>query len=137
MNQFPRKRRNEMARQAVRTDAAPTPVASYSQAVRIGAIIAVAGQGGFDPATGALAADDVGGQTAQTFKNIAACLDACGVTLDDVIRVDVYLADMTDFPAMNEEYAKVFTSPYPARTTVGVTLPPGMKVEITAFAVEG
>jgi 2-iminobutanoate/2-iminopropanoate deaminase len=54
-----------------------------------------------------------------------------------VIRVDVYLADMTDFPAMNEEYAKVFTSPYPARTTVGVTLPPGMKVEITAFAVEG
>ena len=124
-----------MARIEGRTDAAPRPVAPYSQAVRVGSMVAVAGQAGVNPTTGAFAAEDVGAQTAQTFRNIAACLASSGATLDDVIRVDVYLSSMTDFAAMNEEYAKVFRAPYPARTTVGVQLPPGMKVEITALAV--
>jgi reactive intermediate/imine deaminase len=124
-----------MARIEGRTDQAPAPVASYSQSVRVGAIVSVAGQGGFDPATGQLAGPDVGAQTVQTFKNIEAALLACGATLDDVIRVDVFLAALSDFAAMNERYAKVFTAPYPTRTTVGVELPPGMKVEITALAV--
>lgn len=117
------------------TDKAPEPVAPYSQVVRIGSTVAVAGQSGIDRETGTFASIDVAGQTAMTFRNIAACLEACGATLDHVIRVDVYLADMADFGAMNQEYAKVFSLPYPARTTVGVTLPPGMKVEITALAV--
>jgi reactive intermediate/imine deaminase len=124
-----------MARIEGRTDQAPQPVASYSQAVRVGTIVSVAGQGGFDSATGQLAGPDVGTQTIQTFKNIEAALSACGVTLDDVIRVDVYLATLSDFAAMNERYAEVFAAPYPTRTTVGVELPPGMKVEITALAV--
>jgi 2-iminobutanoate/2-iminopropanoate deaminase len=127
----------EMARIEGKTDGAPTPVAPYSQAVRIGTSIAVSGQAGVDPTTGTFAAEDVGGQTVQTFQNIAAALAACGASLDDVIRVDVYLSAMTDFAAMNDEYAKVFSKPYPARTTVGVQLPPGMKIEITAFAVQG
>lgn len=125
-----------MARIEGRTDKAPAPVAAYSQAVRIGSTIAVAGQAGFDPTTGQLAGPDVGAQTVQTFKNIAASLEACGATLDDVLRVDVYLATLSDFAAMNEEYSHIFSAPYPTRTTVGVELPPGMKVEITVLAVQ-
>jgi len=124
-----------MARTAGTTTTAPTPIAPYSQSVRIGNLVAASGQAGIDPATGTFAAPDVAGQTTQTFKNIAAVLEASGATLDDVIRVDVYLSDMADFAAMNEAYAQVFSQPYPARTTVGVSLPAGMKVEITALAV--
>jgi reactive intermediate/imine deaminase len=124
-----------MARIEGRTDRTPTPVASYSQAVRVGSIVSVAGQAGFDPVTGQLAGPDVGAQTVQTFKNIEGALAACDATLDDVIRVDVYLATLSDFAAMNEEYASIFSQPYPTRTTVGVELPPGMKVEITVLAV--
>jgi reactive intermediate/imine deaminase len=124
-----------MARIEGKTDQAPTPVAPYSQAVRIANVVAAAGQAGVDRATGTFVGDDVASQTTQTFKNIEAVLAAAGASLDDVIRVDVYLADMGDFAAMNAQYAKVFSEPYPARTTVGVHLPPGMKVEITALAV--
>ncbi|MGA2970737.1 MAG: Rid family detoxifying hydrolase [Acidimicrobiales bacterium] len=124
-----------MARIEGRTDQAPKPVASYSQAVRVGTVVSVAGQGGFDPATGQLAGPDVGEQTAQTFRNIEAALKSCGATLDDVVRIDVFLAALSDFGAMNERYAEVFSAPYPTRTTVGVELPAGMKVEITALAV--
>jgi 2-iminobutanoate/2-iminopropanoate deaminase len=126
-----------MARSEGKTDQAPTPVAAYSQSVRIGSTISVAGQGGIDPQTGAYVSDDVGAQTVQTFKNIEAALAASGASLDDVIRVDVYLSTLSDFAAMNEAYSSVFSAPYPTRTTVGVELPPGMKVEITALAVQG
>jgi reactive intermediate/imine deaminase len=125
-----------MARIEGRTDQAPAPVASYSQAVTIGSIVSVAGQAGFDPATGQLAGPDAGTQTTQTFKNIEAILAAAGATLDDVIRVDVFLSSLSDFAAMNEQYVTVFSAPYPTRTTVGVELPPGMKVEITTLAVK-
>ena len=118
-----------------KTSQAPAPVAPYSQAVRIANTVAAAGQGGVDPSTGALVGDDVASQTVQTFKNIEAVLASAGATLDDVVRVDVYLADMNDFAQMNAQYATVFSEPYPARTTVGVHLPGGMKVEITALAV--
>ena len=126
-----------MTRIEGKTDLAPTPVAPYSQAVRIGNVVAAAGQAGVVRETGTFAGEDVASQTVQTFKNIEAVLASAGASLDDVIRVDVYLADMGDFAAMNAEYAKVFTAPYPARTTVGVHLPEGMKVEITALAVVG
>ena len=119
-----------------RTNQAPKPVAHYSQAVRIGSTIAVSGQVGADPKTGDIVSDDVGEQTLQAFKNIEAALAACDVTLDDVIRVDVFLSSLSDFESMNEEYSKIFAAPYPARTTIGVALPPGMKVEITALAVQ-
>jgi 2-iminobutanoate/2-iminopropanoate deaminase len=122
-------------RTAVRTDAAPVPAGPYSQAVRIGDLVAVAGQVGIDPATGALVSDDLGEQVAQTFRNVAACLEASGAGLDDVLRVDVYLTHVADFAAMNSVYGRVFTEPFPARTTVYVGLPPGVKVEITVLAV--
>lgn len=124
-----------MTRIEGRTPNAPRPAGPYSQVARIGAIVAVAGQVGIDPATGSLASDDVSAQTAQTFRNIAAALSASGCGLDDVVRVDVFLASMEDFHAMNEAYELVFSPPYPARTTVGVSLAPGVKVEITVLAV--
>ena len=118
-----------------KTGEAPLPVGPYSQSIRIGKLVAAAGQAGVDPVTGLLVAPDVASQTAQTFKNLQAVLAASGATLNDVIRVDVYLADMTDFSTMNEVYAEVFTPPYPARTTVGVQLGEGLRIEITALAI--
>jgi reactive intermediate/imine deaminase len=117
------------------TDAAPAPPGPFSQSVRIGDLVAVAGQVGADPATGQPVSDDLAAQVDQTFRNISACLAASGAGLDDVIRVDVYLTDIAGFATMNEVYARWFTQPYPARTTVYVGLPPGLKVEITVLAV--
>lgn len=117
------------------TSDAPRPAGPYSQAARVGAIVAVAGQVGVDPATGSVVSDDVAAQTTQAFRNVAAALTACGCSLDDVVRVDVFLASMDDFQAMNNAYEPVFSPPYPARTTVGVSLAPGLKVELTVLAV--
>ena len=125
-----------MARLEGRTGLAPEPGAPYSQAIRIGSTIAVAGQVGVDPKTGQLAGRDVGTQTVQALRNVEAVLAASGASLDDVIRVDVYLSTLSDFEAMNEQYVHVFSTPYPTRTTVGVELPEGLKVEITALAVQ-
>lgn len=121
-------------RKAGTTGAAPAPVGPYSQSVAIGDLIAVAGQVGLDPATGSVPSD-VASQVDLALRNVAACLAASDADLDDVIRVDVYLTDRNDFAAMNEVYARHFTEPYPARTTVYVGLPAGFKVEITALAV--
>lgn len=123
-------------RQEGKTDAAPAPVGPYSQSVRIGDVISVAGQVGFDPATGKVVSDDVAAQTQQTFRNIAAVLETQGATLGDVIRVDVYLTDVDHFAPMNAVYAAQFDQPYPARTTVYVDLPPTVLVEITVLAVK-
>lgn len=125
-----------MARLEGQTGFAPNSGAPYSQAIRIGSTIAVAGQVGLDPKTGELAGQDVGAQTVQAFRNVEAVLVASGASLDDVIRVDVYLSTLSDFDAMNEEYVHVFSKPYPTRTTVGVELPKGLRVEITALAVQ-
>jgi reactive intermediate/imine deaminase len=125
-----------MARLEGRTSLAPEPDSPYSQAIRIGSTVAVAGQVGLDPKTGELAGRDVGAQTVQAFRNVAAVLAASGASLDDIIRVDVYLSTMSDFEAMNEQYVHVFSLPYPTRTTVGVELPEGLKVEITVLAVQ-
>ena len=124
-----------MARSEGRTDKAPVPVAPYSQAVRIGNVVAASGQAGVDPQTGTLVSPDIAGQTVQTFKNIESILASADASLDDVIRIEVYLSNMDDFAAMNVEYEKAFSAPYPARTTVGVQLPAGLKIEITALAV--
>lgn len=124
-----------MARIEGHTPDAPQPAANYSQAVRIGSTVSVAGQVGIDPATGRLVSSEVGDQLVQTFRNIEAALGSLGATLADVIRVDVYLARMSDFAAMNERYASIFEPPYPTRTTVGVQLNEGIGVEVTVLAV--
>ena len=124
-----------MSRQAVSTDSAPAPVAHYSQAARIGSLLAVAGQVGIDPRTGSVVSDDAAVQTEQALHNVAAVLEAAGGSLDDVVRVDAYLTDPADLAAYNDVYARWFDASPPARTTVFVGLVPGFKVEITALAV--
>ena len=121
--------------QPVTSATLPAPVGPYSPGMIAGNLVFVSGQAGRDPATGTLA-PDVEGQTAQALRNIAAILQAAGSGLPHVLRCGVFLVDMTEFPKMNEVYARAFGTHRPARTTVEVSgLPgPGLRVEIDAVA---
>lgn len=120
---------------AISTDAAPTPRAAYSQAVRHGRLLFLSGQVGVDPATGRLVSDDVADQTRQTLTNLGAVLAAAGASWADLVSVRVYLVDQGDYLAMNTVYDAAMTTPYPARTTIYCGLNPGNKVEMDAVAV--
>lgn len=124
-----------MPKTAINTPDAPLPVAAYSQAVRKGNILQVAGQGPTDPATGEYVLGGVGEQTRRTMLNIQAILKAAGADFDDVMMMRVYLTRAEDFAAMNEVYRTFVAAPFPGRTTVYVGLPEGMSVEIDALAV--
>jgi 2-iminobutanoate/2-iminopropanoate deaminase len=115
---------------------APAPKGlPLSAAVRAGELIYLSGQVGLDPATGTLVEGGVGAETAQIFKNLADVLAHAGKTLDDVAKANVYLADISDYTAMNEVFAKSFRAPYPARTALAVAaLPLGARVEIEVIA---
>jgi 2-iminobutanoate/2-iminopropanoate deaminase len=122
-----------MTRQSVTApaNAAPAAVGPYSQAVWGTPTLVCAGQTPLVPETGKLIDGGVAEQTEQVFRNIEGVLTAAGKTLDDVIKVNVYLVTMDDFAAMNGVYATKFSEPYPARTTVAVhQLPVGASVEI-------
>ncbi|GGL06102.1 Rid family detoxifying hydrolase [Mangrovihabitans endophyticus] len=120
-----------MVRIAITAEGLPAPVGPFSMAVHGGDLLFLSGQVAQDPATGRLIEGDAGRQTEQILRNLAAVLEAAGKSLADVVRVGVYLTDMTDFAAMNEEYGKHFTAPYPARTAIGVAaLPLGASVEM-------
>ena len=122
-------------RKAVTTDKAPRPMGPYSQAIIDGDLLFLAGQGPIDPATGATNLGDIASQTRLTLENVEAILEAAGSSLDKVIRCNVYLKDIGDFAAMNEVYARTFTAPYPARTTIQAgALPGGIAVEIECVA---
>jgi 2-iminobutanoate/2-iminopropanoate deaminase len=120
----------------VSTDGAPRPVGPYSQGARIGNLVSTAGQGAHDPRTGSLATGDITAQTRQCLRNVEAVLRAGGATLDDVIRVGVFLARKEDYAAMNDVYREFFGVDPPARTTVYVGLAPDdLLVEIDALAL--
>lgn len=119
---------------AVHTTKAPTPTGSFSQAIRVGNLIFVSGQAGRNRETGQLG--DVREQTAWALRNIAAILAEAGASLKDVVKTTVYLRDAALAKEMNEEYAKHFEAPLPARSTAIVGLKvEGMLVEIEAIAV--
>jgi 2-iminobutanoate/2-iminopropanoate deaminase len=125
-----------MTRDAITTPKAPA-IGPYSVAVRANGFVYLAGQTPMNPATGALADGGLEGQTLQCFANLRAVLDAAGLSMDDVIKVNVFLVDMTDFTAMNAIYERQFNRPFPARTTIGVAaLPFGSRVEIEMVAHE-
>jgi reactive intermediate/imine deaminase len=126
-----------MPKIAITTADAPAPAAAYSQAVRKGDILQVAGQGPTDPATGEYAGTSVADQTRQTLLNIQTILRAAGAGFDDVMMMRVYLTDVAHFAEMNEVYSTFVAEPFPGRTTVYVGLPAGMLVEIDALAVLG
>jgi len=122
----------------VNTPKAPPAAGPYSPAVAAGEWFCLAGQVGLDPATGKIVDGGVEAQTRQVLDNITAVLDDCGVTLRDVAKTTVFLADMADFPAMNAVYAEAFAGHKPARSTIGVAaLPGGAAVEIEVWAHRG
>jgi 2-iminobutanoate/2-iminopropanoate deaminase len=124
-----------MTRRHVESKRGPAALGPYSAAVWAGDLLYLSGQTPVDPATGELIDGDVQAQTHRAFANLEAVLGDAGLSLDDVIKCNVYLADMGDFSAMNEAYSKRFTKPYPARTTVAVrALPRNAQVEIEMVA---
>jgi 2-iminobutanoate/2-iminopropanoate deaminase len=123
------------ARAQVQTNAAPTAIGPYSQAIRAGALVFTAGQVGADPSDGTLA-DGVAAQADRALRNLAAVLDAAGSSLERVVKTTIFLTSMDDFAAVNEVYAAHLSPPFPARSTVAVrALPKGALVEIEMVAL--
>ena len=121
-------------KQAISTSNAPGAIGPYSQAIDAGAFVFISGQIPVNPANGEIA-DGITAQTAQSIANIKAILAEAGLTVDNVVKTTVFLADMNDFAAMNAVYAENFTAPFPARSAVAVKeLPKQVLVEIEVIA---
>lgn len=124
-----------MARNAINAETITPKGFPFSAAVWAGDLLYLSGQVGYDFEAGKLVDGDAGAQTERIITNCTVVLAAAGKSLDDVVKANVFLADMADFAAMNEVYARRFAAPYPARTTVGVAaLPLGARVEIEMIA---
>jgi len=124
-------------KRAITSDRAPKAVGPYSQAVAFGDLLFCAGQIPLDPESGEIAGADVAAQTERIIENIKAVLVVNSMTLTDVVRTTVFLTTMDDFGAMNAVYARHFSEPFPARSTVAVVaLPRGAKVEIEVTAAK-
>ena len=120
---------------AISTKQAPAAIGPYSQAIRVGNLVYTSGQLPIDPATGAFPEGGIKAQTRQSLTNVKAILEEAGLTMSDVVKTTVFLADMNDFADMNSVYAEFFTEPYPARSAVAVkTLPKSALVEIEVLA---
>ena len=124
-------------KQPIATAMAPAAIGPYSQAIEANGTVYVSGQLPIDPATGEFAEGGIKELTAQSLTNMQHILAEAGLTLDNVVKTVVYLADMADFGEMNEVYAQYFKAPYPARSAYAVkTLPKGARVEIECIAVK-
>lgn len=122
-------------KQPIETDGAPQNDSPYSQGMLTDDLLFVSGQGPTDPDTGEQELDDVGAATERTLENVSAIVEAAGGSLDDVVKVTVYLADMDDYGAMNGVYGEFFDVEPPARVCVEAAhLPGGIPIEIEAFA---
>ena len=127
-----------MAQTPVSTPHAPGAIGPYTQAIRAGDFLFLSGQIALDPATGKIVGDGIVEQTHQVLKNLAAVLEAGGASFRHVVKTTVYLADMADFPTVNEIYGSYMSTPAPARATVQAAgLPRGVRVEIDADAFLG
>lgn len=125
-------------RDQISTDAAPAAAGPYSQAIRAGDLVFTAGQLGIDPVTGSLVGEDVAAQAERALLNLGAILEAAGSGLDRLVKVTVFLAEIGDWPAVNEVYGRLVPQPFPARSAFAVkALPLGARVEIEAVAVAG
>ena len=122
-------------KKVIRTTKAPSAIGPYSQAIQVGNIIYTSGQIPIDPATGSFVEGGVKEQTRQSLLNVKAILEEAGLTMGNVVKTTVFMADMNDFADMNAVYAEFFAEPYPARSAVAVkTLPKGALVEIEVVA---
>ncbi len=122
-------------KKAISTTSAPGAIGPYSQAIDAGAFVYASGQIPLDPATGTMP-EGIKAQTAQSLANVKAILAEAGLTMDNVVKTTVFLADMSLFAEMNEVYATAFNAPFPARSAVAVKeIPKGALVEIEVIAI--
>lgn len=123
-----------MPRTAIHTDHAPAAIGPYSQATRAGNLVFFSGQIPLDPATGNLVEGDIAAQARRAFDNLKAVCEAAGGSLADVVRVGLYLTDLSQFAAVNAVMGEYFAQPYPARSTIEVSaLPKGVAFEVDAI----
>jgi len=124
-----------MDKQIIRTQNAPQPIGPYSQATLVDGFLFVSGQGAIDPTSGQVVGSEIEAQTRQTLTNVRNIVEASGLSLLDIVKVSIFLKDMSDFKKMNEVYKSFFTQNPPSRTTVETDLPlPNMLIEIDAIA---
>ncbi len=122
----------------VKAEGAPAPVGPYSQAVKAGDMVFFSGQIPIDPKTGKMVEGGIEEQAERALENLKAVIEASGCSLDDVVKVNIYLADIADFGKVNSVYERYFGASKPARAAVGgLSLPLGAKIEIEAVAVKG
>ncbi|WP_018691581.1 RidA family protein [Algicola sagamiensis] len=120
-----------MSKVIINTDQAPAAIGTYSQAVKVGNTVYLSGQIPFVPETMEVISEDFAEQAQQVFKNLAAVCEAAGGTLNNMIKVNIYLTDLSNFATVNEIMSQHFQTPYPARAAVGVSeLPKGVQIEI-------
>ena len=124
-----------MMKKVISTTKAPAAIGPYSQAIQVGNLVYTSGQIPIDPATGVFVEGGIREQTRQSLLNVKAILEEAGLTMSDVVKTTVFLADMNDFADMNAVYAEFFAESYPARSAVAVKmLPKGALVEIEVVA---
>ncbi len=125
-----------MSKQIIHTDRAPAAIGPYSQAVRAGGTVYFSGQIPLDPATGNLVDGDIAVQARRAFDNLKAVAEAAGGSLDQVVRLGLYLTDLSQFAAVNSVMQEYFAAPFPARSTIEVSgLPKGAAFEVDAVMV--
>lgn len=122
-----------MAREIIKTDKAPQAIGTYSQAIKIGSTVYLSGQIPLDPKSMELVDGDMRSQITRVFDNLSAVAEAAGGALQDIVKLNVFLTDLSHFPLVNEVMAQYFQEPYPARAAVGVAaLPKEADVEMDA-----
>jgi len=125
-------------KKVVATEEAPKAIGPYSQAIVHNGLAWLSGQIPLDPATGKVVEGDIAIQTARVLDNLSAVLEACGASLENVVKTTVYIKDMGEFARMNEVYGRYFAANPPARSTVeAARLPRDVRVEIDAIAIVG
>jgi len=122
-----------MTRNIIKTDHAPAALGPYSQAVKHGNTVYLSGQIALNPETMEVVPGDISAQAHRVFLNLRAVCEAAGGSLDDIVKVNIYMTNLGDFASVNQVMAEYFSEPYPARATVGVAaLPLGVEVEVEA-----
>jgi reactive intermediate/imine deaminase len=120
----------------IHTDSAPAAIGTYSQAVKVNNTVYLSGQIPLDPQTMELASDEISDQVSQVFRNLAAVCAASGGDLSNIVKLNIFLTDLSHFPIVNEIMGQYFIEPYPARAAIGVrALPKGSQVEMDGILV--
>ncbi len=125
-----------MPKQIISTDKAPAAIGTYSQAVKVGSTVYLSGQIPLDPASMEVVEGGIQAEISRVFDNLTAVCEAAGGSLQDIVKLNIFLTDLSNFPIVNEIMASYFQAPYPARAAIGVaSLPKGVGVEMDAVMV--